>query len=563
MFKILSKASEEALQSFDVCIVGTGHGGMSVALELEGSGLSVCLLESGGFRRVQRTQNLYQGESLTELHASPGLYRERFFGGTSHVWGGRCSPYDAYDLQRRDHIPDSNWPIDRQDLDAAYERAYELCDIGRYSVCVEDLLPAGAPEMIPGLTGNKVRTDRAWLFSLPTNFGTKYKSFVRRSKEIHCFLNANVVSVELEQSGDSVDHLKVSTFGNNHYKIRAKRYVLATGGVETTRLLLASNSVRKTGIGNHSGHLGKYYISHICGKVGPWRFTPKGGPLVWSYDRTVDGVYMRRSIRLDETVLDEKELPNIRLVLDIPPPSDPAHSNAVLSMMYLLKRLVVRHVPPEYAADMAGIGPIRNIKLHLRNVAFGLPHLFRFGVKWLFKRILARRKLPSLLEEDAQSAYWVHFDAEQHPNPDSQLRLSSALDEFGMPLITVDYQILPVDIDGTARALESISSELVRLGLAKVDHDPIELRRQIGKYTGVGSHNYGTTRMASESSDGVVDLNCKVFGVSNLYISSSSVLRTTSFANPGLTICAIGVRLGRHIRGLNEPVSVRADEGLV
>ena len=540
------KPNEELV--FDVCIVGTGHGGMSTALEFEGSSIKVGLLESGTYRRDAETQKLYDGESLSHMHASPLLYRERFFGGTSHVWGGRCSPYDAQDMTHRDYIPNSKWPLHRNDLDTAYEKAYELCDIGRYSVETSDLLGEDAAAMIPGLDSDKIRTDRAWLFSLPTNFGTKFRALVEQSSTIDCLFGANVLSVELSEDGSTVDHLKVSTLEGLQFTVRAKRFVLAAGGVETTRLLLASRSVHDTGVGNHSGLLGKNYISHICGKIGPWRFTPKGGPLVWSYDRTLDDIYMRRAIRIDEQTLDAEQLPNIRLVLDIPPPSDPDHGNAVLSAMYLLKRLIVRHVPPEYAADLAGLGPYQHLGAHLRNCLFGLPHLFRFGLKWLFKRILARRKLPSLLEEDAESRYWVHFDAEQRPNPNSQLRLSERKDLFGNPLITIDYQVTEEDIEGTARAIELIAHELVRSGVAEINLNSKDMRKHILKYTGVGSHNYGTTRMAETSANGVVDSDCKVFGVDNLYIASSSVLPTASFANPGLTICAIGVRLGRHLR---------------
>ena len=548
MFLKADELEHDEVVTCDICIVGTGHGGMSTALELADSGRSVLLLESGTLRRDAETQKLYDGESLSHLHASPLLYRERFFGGTSHVWGGRCSPYDAQDMTERPYMPNSAWPIKRSDLDSAYERAYELCDIGRYSVEVDDLLGSNAPDMIPGLDSQKVRTDRAWLFSLPTNFGTKFRSTIKSSTTINCLLGANVLSIELSADGQQVEYLDAATLDDRRFKVRAQRYVIAAGGVETTRLLLSSRSVLPNGIGNHSDLLGRNYISHICGKVGPWRFKPKGGPLIWSYDRTVDDIYMRRAIRIDEQALDEAKLPNIRLVLDIPPPSDPAHGNAVLSAMYLLKRFIVRHVPPEYAADLNGLGPVKHLGAHVKNCVLGLPHLFRFGFKWLFKRILARRKLPSLLEEDAQNRYWVHFDAEQRPNPNSQLRLSERNDRFGNPLITIDYQVTDEDIDSTARAIEMIASELVRCGVAEINMDPAEMRAQILKYTGVGSHNYGTTRMAAQPDQGVVDANCRVFGVDNLYIASSSVLPTASFANPGLTICAIGVRLGRHLK---------------
>ena len=146
----------------------------------------------------------------------------------------------------------------------------------------------------------------------------------------------------------------------------------------------------------------------------------------------------------------------------------------------------------------------------------------------------------------------MHFDAEQLPNQESRLYLDNEkVDEIGVPQIVVDYRVDDRDIEGVARCLEIVAEELEASGVAEINFDGAKIRREIAENTGVGSHNYSSTRMASAPEDGVVDSNCQVFGVEGLYVCSSSVLPTTSFANPALTICAIGVRLGRHLKQLS------------
>ena len=107
--------SEPAALSADVCIVGAGAAGISLALQFIGTNVEVLLLESGGLGPEVATQALYEGQVVDErLHSPPDRYRQRRFGGTTTIWGGRCMPFDPIDFEPRDYV-------------AAQRLAYQLC----------------------------------------------------------------------------------------------------------------------------------------------------------------------------------------------------------------------------------------------------------------------------------------------------------------------------------------------------------------------------------------------------------------------------------------------------
>ena len=154
--------------------------------------------------------------------------------------------------------------------------------------------------------------------------------------------------------------------------------------------------------------------------------------------------------------------------------------------------------------------------------------------------------------------------AEPAPNPDSRVILSSDRDMFGVNRVKLDWQISPLDIGSMIRFQEIMDAEFRRAGLG---HLCVELEGVVPPskphIISGGSHHMGTTRMNSNSKMGVVNENCRVHGVCNLYIAGSSVFPTTGYANPTLTIVALAVRLADHIKLLNtrpaiiEPVMAR------
>jgi choline dehydrogenase-like flavoprotein len=533
----------------DVCIVGAGAAGITIAHELRSEHLNVVLLESGGARFETRTQDLARGVVTgPSKHAPLHKYRQRRFGGTTTVWGGRCAPYDAIDFETRPEVPYSGWPISKQDVDPYYERAHAYCDLGAYTYTVGEALPDRPGEMIPGLGEGEVSTQKIWRFSLPTHFGKKYAKALDAAPNVRILLHANCLKISTTPNGRAVDLLEVATLEQRSFTVRARYYVLAAGGLEVPRLLLLSDDVHPNGIGNGEGLVGKFYISHLSGEFGPVLFTVPHEKITWDYERTASGIYCRRTFSIAEEVRRREGLLNLRAILTHPPVADPRHRNSVLSAMYLAKNLMSHKLPPEYTRDLLEMTPYEQIAAHVANVLLHPVSLLRFSADWLGRRIIPRRKLPSVVFESPHNEYWLHFDAEQSPNAQSRVTLGDEEDDFGLKRLKVDYRYTASDVQSVVRSVEFIADAWKKAGVAHMDVDAHALTDQIHRRSTVGSHHIGTTRMGDSPVNGVVDTDCRVFGMSNLFVSSSSVFPTSSYANPTLHIVALAIRLADHLK---------------
>lgn len=537
----------------DVCIVGSGAAGITLAHELKDSGISVILLAGGGRRIQKEAQDLYRGFVTSSSNHGPlDQYRQRRLGGTMHVWGGRCGAFDSIDFESRSHVPLSGWPVTKKDLDPFYERAHAYCELGDYTYEASESLPRQHVSMIPGLESPDVSQDTVWRFSPPTNFAKVFLPPLNRSSGIKIFSHAHCLSIELNQEGTMVNHLVVSSLSRNTFQVRARYVILAAGGLEVTRLLLASRKVHSTGIGNGHDLVGRFYMSHMTGDYGTLYLQPKRGPIIWDYERTSDGVYCRRRLLIRADAQRRHGTLNFSAILNYPSIADPAHCNGILSALYLVKWFIAHRVPPEYSRELAqGRGPYSHVLRHLVNVASDPVNLLRFTGKWTTKRMIAYQKLPSVVLPSKTNTFSLHFDAEQSPNRESRVTLSQARDSLGLPRLQVDWRYSSQDVDSLVKSYALIAKSIATSRMGKLDFDAREFPDHIRMNCGVGSHHVGTTRMATTPTAGIVDLNCKLFGVHNLFISSSSVFPTSGYANPTLTIVALAVRLSDHIKSLN------------
>jgi hypothetical protein len=532
----------------DVCIVGAGAAGITLALELTGSGLQIVLLEAGGFRVERDSQRLYQGEVVTPAwHGALDRYRQRRFGGTTGVWGGRCAPFDQSDFEQRPHVRYSGWPFSRATIDPYYARAHTYCELGGYSYTTGEALPAQAGVMVPSLASGEISQDWLWRFSPPTHFGKTYLASLRRATDVVVYLHANCLKLVSGQAADTIDHLVVSSLAMNRFTVKPRRVVLAVGGLEAARLLLLSKDRHPEGMGNQHDLVGRFYGSHLTGDAGEVRFTGTNGKIGYGYERTVDGVYCHRTLSLRPATQQVHGLLNMRVSLSHAPPDDPAHRNGVLSAMYLAKRFFAHKIPPEYSAALASTEYHRVLE-HVGNVVTDLPSLGPFIMTWTRRRLLSRRKLPSVAFRSPGNTYTLHFDAEQSPNPESRVTLAEAKDVFGLPKLRVDWRFQDRDIDSAIKSLRIIGAALEHSGAGRVTPPSDGLEQAVRRQVHVGSHHLGTTRMGGDVSSGVVDADCRVFGIDNLFIASSAVFPTTSFANPTLTILALTIRLADHLR---------------
>ena len=265
----------------DVCVVGAGAAGITLARCLSNHGLSVCLIESGGFDFDDRTQSLYEGENLGMTYYPLVESRLRFLGGTTNIWGGRCVPLDPIDFRARAWVPHSGWPIDAQDLQSFYHRAHDDLELGEYAYG-ESMWQAADGR--PTAFGPDTFSTSFWRFDeIEERFGSKSCADICQSRLITLLLHANAVNIQASENGTRIEHIKISNLGNTTAIVQARHFVLACGAIENARLLLAANDVHPRGLGNEHDQVGRYFMEHPHGRLGTVQ-TPHAF-LLWSLYR--------------------------------------------------------------------------------------------------------------------------------------------------------------------------------------------------------------------------------------------------------------------------------------
>jgi choline dehydrogenase-like flavoprotein len=536
----------------DICIVGCGAAGITIALDLIGSGLRVLILESGGFEPEDETQSLYRGAVVDEaLHSPPDRYRQRRFGGTTTIWGGRCMPLDDIDFEQRSYVPDSGWPIRGEELLPFYTEANRLCEAGRFAYRADVAFGTAARQIIDGFQSQHFSSDRLERFSCPTDFGARYGHKLRSAQNLEIVLHANLTTIKLDPAGVRVDHLVVRDLAGRQFTAHAGRFVLATGGLETPRLLLANRDQRPAGLGNENDIVGRYYMCHLAGTIGSIRIDRPASAVFHGYQMSDEGIYCRRRFALSENTQRREQIGNFIARLHHPRITDPAHRNAMLSLLFLAKPLI----PYEYAKRLHGDESASASRWlqHVGNVLTGPLDAAGFAWHMIRDRILAERKFPSIIIKSKANLFSLDFHAEQFPNRSSRVTLSGNADRFGMPQILVDWRYLPGDVHTVARSLELLASDFETGGFGRLEYDPASVEHEMTRYGAYGGHHIGTARMGADPRTSVVDANCRLHSVDNLYISSAAVFPTSSQANPTLTVVALALRLARYLRGPGAP----------
>jgi choline dehydrogenase-like flavoprotein len=538
----------------DLCIVGAGAAGISMALQFIGTSIKVLLLESGGVGEEPDTQALYAGSVADEhMHGPPGRYRQRRFGGTTTIWGGRCMPFDDIDFDVRDYVPHSGWPYARDVLIPYYVRANWLCEAGEFAYTAEDAFHGRARPIIDGFDSPYFSSDTLERFSCPTDFSGRYGHRLAAAHNITVLLHANVTRVQLRPAGDRVATLAVRTLKGKGFTMCAEQFVLAAGGLEVARLLLASQDVQQNGIGNDADVVGRYYMCHVAGTIGAIRIDRPLAAVHHGYEISDEGIYCRRRFALRAEVQRQRRLGNFIARLHHPRITDPAHRNAVLSLLFLAKPFI----PYEYAVRLHGQERYswRARMQHVRNVAFGAFDAAAFAWHMLRDRKLADRKFPSIIVKPKANLFSLDFHAEQQPNPDSRVTLAAESDALGMRRLHVDWRYTRGDIDTVAGALALLASEFARSGVGSIAYDASSVEAEVTRYGAYGGHHIGTARMGSDRRSSVVNANCRVHGVDNLFIAGSATFPTSSQANPTLTVVALALRLAEHVQVLLRPMT--------
>lgn len=545
MISYLNKTNVAKISTYDFSIIGGGAAGISLAIELGRLGKRVVLFEAGDYKVLSDLEDLYKGEA-SKLHPATNEFRYQRLGGTTHLWGGRCLRLDPCDFEKREYIPQSGWPIEFNDLNNFYKKALIFCDAGEADFSVnalrnsEPMFPE-LPELWPQLEELIER------YSLPTDFGKKFKQELKTSDNILVLLKAKVTGLNLNETGSQVTSINVHD-GQDLITLPIKHLTLSGGGIETTRLMLATQK-KNPSWGRFNNSLGKYYACHYDLIFGSVIF--KAGTPNFELEKTKDGVYARRKLQFSPAVLNEHKLLNSTFRLHFPAYSDASHGSGVLSTIYLAKSILAsEHQYILNHGEQLGLQD-RDLKSHLKNTITDFDSVIKFGFDWLFKRQLATRKLPYTLVNNKNGSYPLEFNSEQTPDKHNQISLINDVDKIGMERVKVDWRMTSQDIDSGIRSFLLMQKVLNNTDNCKVNLDERNLERRVASALPVGGHHIGSTRMGVDARDSVVDQNCCVHGVNNLFINSSSVFSTNGHANPTLTIVALSLRLADYLKKLN------------
>jgi choline dehydrogenase-like flavoprotein len=528
-------------QSVDLCIVGTGPVGMALAMELENLGHEVLVLESGDREVKPALAEASQAEILDPArHASMELAVCRALGGTSWTWGGRCVAYDDVDWLDREFVPDAHWPLAHDEIRPWYKGAagYLLCGSDVFSVPYKRRLSDG------------LTVDHLERWSREPRIILEHRDRLLRSQRIKLSLNSTVTGINLSADGRRVESLQVRT-AKGLRTVKARRFVLAMGGVETTRLLLHTQQSWPRHFGGVDGPLGRYYMGHISGKIANIIFDHPEEISDLDFAQDGSGVYYRRRFMLTaETQLQHKVL-NTAFWPDNPAFYDPSHGSGVLSSVFLAlafpptgRRLLSEGI------RLAHTGP-RPYRLaaHLKNVVLGAPQGAADIYRILRDRFLRKPKKPGFLVSNRGGKYALHYHAEQIPNPDSRITIGRERDSFELPRAVIDLRFTEQDVQSVIDSHALLDQALRANGMGRLQfmYTPEQLRERVYAQATDGYHQVGTTRMGLDPAQSVVDPHLKVHGVENLFLASSSVFPTTGQANSTFLAVAFALRLAHHL----------------
>jgi choline dehydrogenase-like flavoprotein len=463
----------------EICIVGSGPAGLTIASRLARRGIRVALLESGGMSFDQATTDLYRGHNegldYYPLHTS----RQRFFGGTSNHWGGWCRPLDPQDLKQRSWIAGPGWPLSYTELRPYNRQAEKILQLpgDDWSLGYWKSFVKGADFLDTNTTTTSIVRH-----SPPTRFAVEYKDTVSNSDKLTVYLHANVVGANLGPSGRHVTTLDIKTLSGRQFTITADQFVVAAGGIENARLLLSFNNTREHGLGNEHDLVGRYFSDHAASFLGTFAFPANQTTLKYyqTLKMPVRGGGTRAAITPTLTFTQEKQA-DARL--------------------------------PNFAAFMSPSHDIPDTS-------------------------------PNLLAGTGAMYMDLYASVEPEPLESSRVMLSSDRDALGIKRPILNFRLAK----GYWDTCQSIG-QLVENSLAET----FDARRKPGNIHDVpeelkyGYHHMGTTRMHKDPKLGVVNENCRLHSVENMYVAGSSVFPGFGYAQPTLTITALALRLADHL----------------
>ncbi len=506
----------------DLCLVGGGIAGLTIAHEFIEQGLRVLILEAGGRTLEPESQALYKAQIVG--HPYPGHIEGRFrvFGGSSTRWGGQLLPLDSADLEPRMHVAHSGWPIPYDVLAPYYDRALDIMRVNHlpYDEKIWHSLGIKPTPFDHDLFHYRYSK---WARFQHRNLASTVGSEVSRARNVDVLLHASVTHLHLDQEGQSVNRLSVRSLSGRTAMVRAKNYVLCCGTLETARLLLASNDIQPTGIGNAHGLVGRFFQDHISFRAAELRPTNPD-----KFSESFAPAFKRQVMhypRIKLSPMAQQKFGCLGVFGHVQ--FESCEDSGFIVIREMLRRIQARQ----------SILPSRK---EIRNVLRDLPYLTQLQFSYFFG---------GQIPYPPRCHWFLQVDVEQEPSEQSRVFLTEQRDLLGLPILGIDWRPGERERMSVLRFVEQFRSEWERLKLGGAVWNDTITAPGASWLTSASDtyHQAGTARMSTDPHLGVVDQDLQVHGVSNLYIGSCAVFPTSGSANPTFTMMALCLRLADHL----------------
>jgi choline dehydrogenase-like flavoprotein len=511
--------------SWDLCIVGAGAAGLALAGQFLNTAWKVIVLESGLLEPDAIADDLNSLDCVGVRHDGSREGRVRSFGGTTRAWGGQLMPMRASELAERPWVRDSGWPLELDDLQPYYRRVEELLrtEGPPYDASVWPRLGIATPGFD---TEDFCVRFSQWAALGRRNFALLWRRDLEKSKNVTVLLDATVVGLHCNDSGEHCESAEVRSRHGLRSSIRARHVVLAAGGIETARLLLASRGANGVGVANRSGLVGRYFQDHISYRA---------------------GLIEPASRRVVQDIFDPRYVGGTMFSVKLEPTEAAMRRHRWLNVMAHIAFLI---------PDALGWMELKRIVGSLQSGRLALPSFHETvamacGGLELTRLVLARTLARRRRSPDAGEIL-LFIDTEQAPNADSRVVLDSSTDALGMPRARLDWRMTDVEYRTLTEFAAHVAAEFARMGWGTVrlaGPPDFEQRQSLGAARDI-FHHMGTTRMSRTSESGVTRPDLRCHDVDNLFIAGPSVFPTSGIANPTFTVLALTLRLADHLKGL-------------
>jgi choline dehydrogenase-like flavoprotein len=517
--------------TYDTCVIGSGPAGMAVAVSLAQIGHSVLLVEAGGELPVAGPEaNL----SSRQTHAPLVETNCRALGGTGWMWGGRIMPFLKAEFAQM------NWPVPYDDYADYLDKAAEFLGgstLGRPFANVDEHHPIdlNAVEMLAADQPISQRHAQ----SLDASYGPA--------------ILLSVVATGLNFADDADGGVLCTgprvllTGADKSVDLSARTTIIACGGVETVRLVLAEQSRQPDRL-EHLKALGRGYCGHLTGSIAQLVLRKGVDPTEFGWKPHAKGGFTRQVFRT--TAANAASGSNMFFWARNWPIEDAAHRSGIQSLKYVLRRLRGKGVSADEtgpaAMKAAKVSPLSHHILNLVRDAptsiMALPGIFRSKLN------RSRQHLDHLIPNGANS-YRLCYHAEQNVSDENLVELAGPVLPDQLPDIKITYGYSLADAEAVAIGHDVLAKELTASGLAEVifDEPAADRTDAILNAARDGFHQIGTARMGESAADSVVDMNCKLHGVCGLYVAGSSIFPSSGAVPPTQSIVAFAMRLSDHL----------------